>query len=231
MIIQIYAFTRVDEAIQAAALGVDHIGFVAGDYGIVPGELSFHQAAEMASALKGKAATSALTMSTDVEEILRMSNAVRPDIVHISTDPEAVGVEAMRVLRARLPVGIRLMKAIHVSGEESIRLAQAFAPVSDLLLLDTKVPGMPGVGATGQPHDWTLSRRIVESVPIPVILAGGLSAANAAAAIQAVHPWGVDSNTHTNLTGDPVAKDLRRIGEFVRAVRQMEASGQQVAPQ
>jgi phosphoribosylanthranilate isomerase len=115
------------------------------------------------------------------------------------------------------------MKAIHVSGEESIGVAQRFAEVSDLLLLDTKVSGMPGIGATGRLHDWSFSRRIVESVGVPVILAGGLSPENVAGAIQAVQPWGVDSNTHTNLPGSPVEKDMGRIRAFVDAVRAAHA--------
>jgi phosphoribosylanthranilate isomerase len=222
MIIQIYAFTQIDQAVEAAELGVDQIGFVAGDYGMVPGELSFRQAAQMAEALRGKAVSSALTMSTDLDEILRMVEIVQPDIVHISTDTEAVGVEALEKLRKKLPATVRIMKAIHVAGDESIALAQKFAPVSDLILLDTKVDGMPGVGATGRTHDWEISRRIVTGVSVPVILAGGLSAENVVPAMRAVSPWGVDSNTHTNLAGDATAKDMRRVRQFVEAVRKAE---------
>jgi phosphoribosylanthranilate isomerase len=219
MIIQIYAFTRIDQAVAAAEMGVDHIGFVAGDYGLVSAELSFNAARRLAQSLPPQTVRVALTMATEVDEILRMTEAVAPDIVHISTDLEDVGVEAMQRLRRELPASIRLMKAIHVSGEESILDARRFAGVADLLLLDTKVSGMPGIGATGRLHDWSYSRRIVESVPVPVILAGGLSPENVAAAMQAVQPWGVDSNTHTNLQGSQVEKDMRRIQAFVNAVR------------
>jgi phosphoribosylanthranilate isomerase len=222
MIIQVYAFTQVDQALAAAEMGVDQVGFIAGDYGQVPAELSYAQAARMARALEGNATSVALTMSTDVEEILRMDAAVRPQIIHISTDPQDVGVEAMRELRRRLPVDRRLMKAIHVDGEDTLRLAQAFAPVCDLILLDTKVPGMPGVGATGRTNDWEIGRRVVASVAIPVILAGGLSAENVVQAMGAVHPFWVDSNTHTNIPGDPAAKDMQRVRRFVEAIRQAE---------
>jgi phosphoribosylanthranilate isomerase len=56
-------------------------------------------------------------------------------------------------------------------------------------------------------------------VHIPVILAGGLSPQNVAEAMLAVQPWGVDSNTHTNLDGSAVEKDMDRIRAFVAAVR------------
>jgi len=224
MIIQIYAFTRIEQAQEAAALGVNHIGFIAGDYGLVFAELSYAQARLMAASLPDQSHSVALTMSTQVDEILRMAEEVNPNIIHISTDPLDVGLRETEQLRLRLPKNIKLLKAIPVVDESSIDLAIEFAPLCDFLLLDSKVRGMPGVGATGRTHDWTISNRIVQVVPIPVILAGGLTAENAAQAIQAVHPAGVDSNTSTNIPGDPVEKDMVRIRSFVKAVHSMEAS-------
>lgn len=217
MIVQIYAATSVADALTMVDLGVDHIGFVAGDYGQVHAELTFAQARAMADALRGKAIASALTMSTDVAEILRMARAVQPDIIHISSDTAAVGVEVMQQLRAQLPRSVALMKAIHIDGAESIDTALRFAAVAEFLLLDTKVAGFPGVGATGITHDWNISRQIIERVGgrSKVILAGGLTPENVAAAIAATQPYGVDSNTATNLPGDPVAKDMARVREFV----------------
>jgi phosphoribosylanthranilate isomerase len=223
MIIQIYAFTKPEEAAAAAQMGVDQIGFVAGKYGLVPGELTFDEARALVEALPDGTTSSAITMSTDTEEILRMVAAVQPDILHISTDLEDVPVEQMLELRKRLPPEVRLMKAIPVYDESSVAQAQKFAAVSDILLLDTKVTGFPGVGATGHVHDWNVSRKIVETAGIPVILAGGLSAENVAEAIRVVRPWGVDSNTATNVPGDPVEKDLDRVGAFIRAVRRETA--------
>lgn len=222
MIIQIYAFTVIREAVEAALMGVDQIGFVAGNYDLVPGELSFSEARAIRDALPKKTTAVALTMATEVDEILRMAEAVNPDIVHISTDVEDVPEAKMRVLREKLPSSIDLMKALPVGGEESLALAKRFEPVSDIFLLDTKVVNMPGVGATGHVHDWAISRLIVEESNIPVILAGGLSAKNVGEAIHKVELWGVDSNTHTNIPGDPVSKDMNRIGEFVAAVKAAE---------
>ncbi len=222
MIIQIYAFTDAETAVAAVELGVDNIGFVAGQYGIVHGELSFSEAREIVVSLPQKATSIAITMSEDVEEILRMASEVKPDIVHISTDVDCVSVEAMQDLRSHLDANIRLMKAISVEDEKSILLSQQFAAVSDLLLLDTKRSGFPGVGATGFTHDWDISRRIVESVDIPVIMAGGLTAENVCDAIHEIHPWGVDSNTSTNVPGSFVEKDLQRIAAFVDAIKKCE---------
>ena len=211
-----------ETTVAAVELGVNNIGFVAGRYGIVHGELSFSEAREIVVSLPKRATSIAITMSEDVEEILRMASEVKPDIVHISTNVDCVDVEAMRYLRSQLDADIRLMKAISVGDEKSILLSQQFAAVSDLLLLDTKRSGFPGVGATGFTHDWNISRRIVESVDIPVIMAGGLTAENVCDAIREIHPWGVDSNTSTNVTGSFVEKDLQRIAAFVDAIKKCE---------
>jgi phosphoribosylanthranilate isomerase len=107
-----------------------------------------------------------------------------------------------------------------VAGPEAIETALAYQDVSDYLILDTQAPAIAGIGASGQTHDWPISRRIVERVRIPVILAGGLSPENVAQAIRAVRPWGVDSLTHTNR---PVAggfrKDIERVRQFVAAAQ------------
>ncbi len=219
MIVQIYAFTNPKDAVEAAKIGVDHVGFVAGDYGQVCGELSLSEAAAIAGAVREICTSVALTMATNIDEILTMAAAVKPDIVHVSTDPLDVDVQAMRELRDSLSPHTRLMKALPVEGAESVTLAKAFATTCDYLLLDTKVAGMPGVGATGMTHDWGISRRIVQAVKCPVILAGGLSSANVVQAIKAVEPWGVDSNTATNVPGDKVRKDMERLSEFCEVVR------------
>jgi phosphoribosylanthranilate isomerase len=222
MIIQIYAFTDPKTAVKAANMGVNHIGFVAGKYDEVPAELTFKEAREIVNALPPQATPVALTMAVDLDEIVRMVEAVRPHIVHVSSDIDLVNIEMMRDLHERLAGQARLMKAIPVENESSIGLAQEYAAVSDLLLLDTKHADFPGVGATGLTHDWSVSRRIVESVGIPVIMAGGLTPANVGAAMREIKPWAVDSNTSTNAEGSNVIKDLARIRAFVDAVHAAE---------
>lgn len=219
MIIQVYAFIDPKTAVEAVKLGVNHIGFVAGKYDVVPGELSFEEAHEIVKALPKGALSSALTMSEDIDEILRMVDVVQPDIVHISSDVYQVGIDMMRELREKLDKRVSIMKAIPVEDEASIALARAFAQVSDILLLDTKREGYPGVGATGFTHDWGVSSIIVETAGKPVIMAGGLTPDNVAEAIDQIKPWGVDSNTSTNVPGSSVEKDLGRIEAFVKAIK------------
>mgnify|MGYP000930089497 CR=1 FL=1 len=219
MIIQIYAFTKIEEAVAAVNMGVDNIGFIAGVYDMVFGELSFADARAMAAAIPASGTSTAITMSEDVDEILRMADAVRPHILHISSELEQVNLDKMAEIKRRLSPHIQLMKAIPVEDMASVDIAKSYAAMSDLLLLDTSRKGFPGVGATGFTHDWNVSKAIVDAVDIPVILAGGLNAQNVCDAIEKVRPWGVDSNTSTNKEGSRVEKDLERIAEFVAAIQ------------
>ena len=84
-------------------------------------------------------------------------------------------------------------------------------------LLDSGAKGLPKLGATGETHDWSVARAVVERSRLPVILAGGLSADNVAQAIAAVRPWGVDSFTHTDVPGNRGKKDPARVRAFIAA--------------
>ena len=217
--VQIYTAQSSDEAVDLARLGVDHVGVTPSDRGL-PGEIDFGAAREICEALEGSATSVALSVETDIEPIITMVREVRPEILHLCGPPGAVGSDAVAGLRREIaPVAV--MQAVAVTGPEAIDVAREYASVADYLLLDSVAPGIPGVGAAGTVHDWDLSAAIVEAVDVPVILAGGLSPANVATAIEVVRPWGVDSLTHTNreLEGGGFRKDLDLVGRFVNAAR------------
>lgn len=209
-----------EEAQAVAALGVDHLGLTPGVRGL-PGEIDFATARAIVEAVRGRAMAVALTVEADLAAIEAMLQAVQPDILHLCGLAGAVPVEAVRTLRNRWP-GLPIMQAISVTGPAAIEVALAYQEVAEYLILDTQAPDIAGIGASGQTHDWNISRAIVEQVRVPVILAGGLSPENVAEAIRAVRPWGVDSLTHTNrsLPDGGFRKDLERVGQFVQAARQ-----------
>jgi phosphoribosylanthranilate isomerase len=177
-------------------------------------------AAQIVQAVRGQAVSIALSVETDAAAIVAMVEAVRPDILHLCALEGAVPPEAVQALRTQLP-GLPLMQAVSVAGTEAIEQALAYQAVADYLILDTQAADIAGIGASGQAHDWTISREIVRRVRVPVILAGGLSPENVAEAIRVVQPWGVDSLTHTNefLPDGGFRKDLARIGQFVAQAR------------
>jgi phosphoribosylanthranilate isomerase len=111
-----------------------------------------------------------------------------------------------------------LMRSIPVVDEASIDIARSYDGIVDFLLLDSHRESDRQIGALGVTHDWSISRRIVELVRTPVILAGGLGPDNVADAIRAVRPAGVDSKTKTDQDGSH-RKDLDRVRRFHEAAR------------
>jgi RNA polymerase sigma-70 factor (ECF subfamily) len=109
--------------------------------------------------------------------------------------------EALSVLRAEI-APVRLMVTAPVVGWDSVKKACDLAQSADFLLLDSAHPATGMVGATGLVHDWSLSQQIVASADARVILAEGLGPDSVGDAIQAVGPFGVDSETKTSRAGD-----------------------------
>jgi len=180
--------------------GVDHLGVTPTDRGL-PGEIDINTARSICRAVEKNIVTVALSVESDQEIILSMVNEVRPKILHLCGPQGSITPEFISDLKAKLykkNLNIEIMQAISVAGHESIDVAKSYSEVVEYLILDTQSEDVYGIGASGNTHDWSISRKIVEAVDIPVILAGGLSTENVSEAIKQVMPWGVDSLTHTN---------------------------------
>jgi phosphoribosylanthranilate isomerase len=112
--------------------------------------------------------------------------------------------------------GLLTIKALRVGpGYDAARAAE-FG--TDAVLLDAFVKGE--WGGTGHTFDWTLARRTRESVP-KLFLAGGLTPANVAAAVEAVNPYAVD--VCSGVESAPGRKSLRLMRRFVEAVNETAA--------
>lgn len=107
-------------------------------------------------------------------------------------------------LKALAPPGARLIQAFSVRTPDDI--ARAATSPADLVLLDH------GTGGTGAAFDWSLAA----GFPRPYLLAGGLTPANAADAIRAARPWGLDASSSLETDG---LKDPAKIRSFVTAIR------------
>lgn len=214
MIIQIYSMTSIGDAVMVAQAGADQIGVVVAEPGIVPEGIGAGAAREILAAIRPRARGVALSLSDDREEICAMADAVRPDIVHVAA--REIEPEDCAWIRARV-APVRLLRAIAVRAGETLAEADAHQEAADYLMLDSGAKGLPFAGATGETHDWQISRAIVERSRVPVILAGGLTAENVGQAIAMVRPWGVDSFTHTDIPGQRGKKDPARTRAFIAA--------------
>jgi phosphoribosylanthranilate isomerase len=214
MLTQIYEIQNVQEALAVQEAGVDHVGFWAS---IKPDRraLSIELAREVVTSVRRSKASVALVLSTQHAEIVEIWAALKPTIIHIGADPALIPPASVATLKNAMP-GVKLMSTIPVRSEADITLALSYDGIADYLLLDSSDAVTGNIGTTGRVHDWTLSQRIVANVRVPVILAGGLSPSNVREAIRIVAPAGVDSKTHTDISGSH-QKDIALVTEFVRA--------------
>src|ERR1700741_2932782 len=211
MIVQIYEVNNPLEAQQVAGCGVDHIGVLVGK-GDFPREVSIEQARGIFDSLPKNKKRVALLLSNELEYIVEIAKKVNPDILHLGAALELLSTQDVLMLKNNLP-SLKILRSIPVIGEESIESAQEYDGIADYLLLDSHNPGDKQIGALGKTHDWAISRKIVASVKIPVILAGGLGPDNVSEAIQTVHPAGVDSKTKTDRS-DGNGKDIEKVEKF-----------------
>jgi len=222
-IVQIYEVTSAAEARSLAELGVNHIGVLVGK-GRFPREQSFEATRKIFAAVPPTARKVALSLGESIAEVAEVIESTQPEILHIGTWLEALPPSEVAKLRELFP-GTKIMRTIPVKTEEDVAAALAYEGIADFLLLDTWRAGDVCIGATGCVHDWSLSRKIVETCRIPVILAGGIGPENAEQAIRLVGPAGVDSKTRTdNVNGD--AKDLAKVRAMVEAVRHADGRPQ-----
>jgi phosphoribosylanthranilate isomerase len=216
MLVQIYEVQTPEEAVALAKLGVDHIGVLVGD-GYFPRELSIARTNAIFATVPAGKKRVALSLAADIEEVARVARETRPDIIQVQAEIDEFSVAMTRALKTRFPQ-IPIMRAIPVIDEASIEVAASYRGAADFLLLDSYDRETRQFGALGRVHDWSISRRIVDEVGIPVILAGGLGPENIAAAIAAVRPAGVDSKTRTD-GADGAGKDLAKVEVFVAAAK------------
>jgi phosphoribosylanthranilate isomerase len=160
-----------------------------------------------------------LTKRTVAEDIADHVAATGANAIQIVDRPEA-GTHAL--LRRRFPP-LKILQVVHVEDARAIDEARACAAEVDAILLDSGKPSAatPTFGGTGDAHDWTISRRIVETCGRPVFLAGGLNPANVGAAIRAVRPYGVDICSGLRERDRGYALDAEKLAAFVEALRTM----------
>jgi Phosphoribosylanthranilate isomerase len=216
MITQIYEIGNPKEAREVVEAGVDNVGVLVGD-GEFPNELSIEKAKEVFAAVPSSTKKVALSLSGDLNKIGKILKELQPEIIHLGTLPVKLSPGDVSKLKKIFPK-IKFMRSIPVLGEEIVDLAKQYEGIADYLLLDSYKKDDNQVGATGLIHDWSISKKIIETVKIPVILAGGLGLDNVAEAIRQVHPYGVDSKTKTDKAGSN-EKDINKVREFVRIAK------------
>jgi phosphoribosylanthranilate isomerase len=187
--VKVCCIQSAEEAWLAIEAGASALGFVS-RMPSGPGMISEGLIAEIVRQVPPPIATFLLTSRRDVPGIIAQQRRTGANTLQLC---DRLPTGAHRRLRAQLP-GVALVQVVHVTGEEAIEEAVAASRGMDAVLLDTGNPAAPlkQLGGTGRTHDWAVSRRIRDTVRLPVFLAGGLRPENVAEAVRTVQPFAVD---------------------------------------
>src|SRR6266576_4431899 len=210
--VKICCIRSVAEAALAIRHGVSALGLVSA-MPSGPGVIAEETIAEIAATVPPGVATFLLTSRRDADSIIAQQRRCRVNTLQLCDSGEP-GCHAR--LRASLP-GIELVQVIHVTGPESVDEAVSVAGSVDALLLDSGNQKLvvKELGGTGRTHDWRISRKIVESVRVPVFLAGGLTPENVQAAIHEVRPFGLDVCSGLRTDGKLDEQKVKRFFENI----------------
>ncbi|MBU2560566.1 phosphoribosylanthranilate isomerase [archaeon] len=208
MKVKICGHKTVEDAKKSVELGADFIGVIVEVPVDTPRKISREKAAEIVRAIEPPAQGVMVIMPGTIDEAIELYEAVKAPFIqlHGNESPDFV-----KELKSRAPC--KIIKAIHVK-EGSVELAKEHAKFADILLLDTPTEKAGGSGIT---HDWRLSKRIIDGVEIPVLLAGGLNPENVEEAIKATQPYGVD--TASGVEDSFGMKDYDKVKNFIKKAK------------
>ena len=207
--VKICGITRPEHARAAAGAGADAIGLMF--YEPSPRYVTPIRAREVCAALPPLVSVVGVFVNPEPRDIEAVVEDVPFDLIqfHGEESPE---------LCAR--AGKPYVKAVRVRTRDDIVEAEARYSDARALLLDAHHDTL--WGGTGSRFDWDL---VPDDVRRPVVLAGGLTPENVAAAIRRVRPFAVDVSG--GVESAPGEKDARSMERFMKEVASAESGERQ----
>jgi phosphoribosylanthranilate isomerase len=202
--VKICGITRTEDALAAAHSGAHAIGLVF--YEPSPRYIEPAQAAAIVRALPPFVTPVGLFVDASAEQVRSIAAQVGVQLIqfHGSESPDFCA-----------QFGLPYMKAVRVrAGVDLLQYASDFHS-AHALLLDAWQEGLHG--GTGATFDWAL---IPPSLPLPVVLSGGLNPDNVREAVRCVKPWAVDVSS--GVEARKGIKDAAKIAAFISGVRDVE---------
>jgi len=188
-------------AVAAARCGADAIGLVF--YADSPRHVTANKAHEIVASLPPFVSSVGLFVDADTHFVEGVLRTVPLDLLQFHGDetPEYCrGFGRPYIKAVRVRPGLDLVEYADRYGDARAILCDAYSAAAP--------------GGTGERFDWDL---LPSSLPLPLILSGGLDAENVINAVHRVQPWAVDVSS--GVERERGIKDVGRISAFVDAVR------------
>lgn len=165
------------------------------------------EARAVVDALDGAARAVGVFVDATADDVLRHRDRVGFHVAQLH------GSESPADSRALRAEGLVVWKAIRPTSRDDLVAAwDAYASVSDAILVEGFSPEAAGGTGTSFPHAWLAA---IDRAGSDLVLAGGLSAENVAAAIRAGRPNIVDVSSGVEKT--PGVKSIACIEAFLSA--------------
>jgi phosphoribosylanthranilate isomerase len=198
--VKVCGLTRLEDALLAASLGADALGFVF--WASSPRAIAPEAAAAIVRQLPPLVGKVGVFVDAPPSEVAAIANSVGLTALQLHGDerPEQYS-------QLWLPI----MKAVALDDDAARRTAAAW-PARFTVLVDAT--DRDKRGGTGRRADWGQAAALAATRP--VVLAGGLSPDNVGEAIRTVRPWAVDVSS--GVESSPGIKDPDKLRRFVAAV-------------
>ena len=197
MFVKICGITNEDDALLAIAMGADAVGFV---FAPSTRQIAAQQVYDITRRLPREILTVGVFRDDHPSRVIDLVNrsgvrAAQLDGHETSSDVAEVAAQVRWVIKG------------FAAGTADARRADQFG--TDLILVGAAIPG------SGQMFDWSLAGEVPDGPRL--ILAGGLTPDNVAAAVQQVQPWGVDVSSGVEKL--PGKKDALKVKAFIERAR------------
>ena len=198
--IKICGLTREADVDAAVAAGADALGFVL--YARSARHVSLGRAQSLVRRLPPFVTPVLLFVNATADEVLAAAVAIPHAVLQFHGDEDPAACESS---------GRPYIRAVRMAAEVDLLNFAVLFHHAQALLLDAHVEGY---GGGGKVFDWS---QIPASVPLPVVLSGGLNPANVTDGVLSVRPWAVDVSSGVEI-GKGV-KDALLMRRFCQAVR------------
>lgn len=203
--IKICGITNKRDAIAAADLGIDMMGFVF--YNGSRRHVEPRIVRDIANELPPYIAKVGVFVDLDKDKVLEIADECTLDMLqfHGEETPEYCSI---------FKDSYKIIKAFRIKDQHSLQGINDYD--TDFYMLDAYSPGAKG--GTGEKFDW----KLIESFEFlrPVILSGGLTPDNVSGAIEKLSPYGVDVSS--GVESSPGKKDIALMKKFVENVRRVQ---------
>jgi phosphoribosylanthranilate isomerase len=203
--LKICGVIRATDAERLAALGVDALGvnfWPQSQRSVAPTR------ADWLAGLAGRILRVGVFVNAPAELPLRLVADGLLDLIQLHGDESPAEAAPLRA------AGVPFIKGIGVRTPDDLAAATEFGAAG--ILIDAHAPGT--YGGTGTTGNWSIAAAFRAAHPeLPLILAGGITPTNAAAALAAVHPAALDTASGAELA--PGIKDFAKVAALLAAVR------------